>query len=90
MSNESDWVDLPKNKDDGDWVDVEHDSVNPLSSGIRQFAQGGSAGFSDEIAGGIEALGQAAGVNGAGGPMKDIALDDDGPTLDWNTLSRAF
>lgn len=62
----------------------------PSASAIRKFAQGGSAMLSDELAGGAEAIGQAIGVKGAGGPIKDISLDNNGPTLDWEVLRDAY
>jgi len=56
----------------------------------REFLQGATAGFSDEFAGGIEALGKALGVEGAGGKLKDIKLSKEGPTLDWEVLRDAY
>lgn len=42
---------------------------------IRKGLQGATAGFSDEIAGGTEALGRVFGLQGAGGPLKDISWE---------------
>jgi len=64
--------------------------AEPLMSGVRKFVQGGSAGFSDEAAGLVEGAGKVVGLKGLGGPMKDIEVDDDGPSLDWNTLRDAY
>jgi hypothetical protein len=85
---ESDWID----DDQGEWVDdkPKEGPVNPVMSAIRQGVQGASGNFSDEIAGGVEAAGRALGVQGAGGPMKDISISDDGPTLDWEILKDAY
>ena len=69
---------------------VEDEKFNPATSAIRKFAQGASAGFSDELAGGVEALGRAAGLEGAGGDLTEIGLADDGPTLDWEVLRDAY
>lgn len=63
---------------------------SPLVSAVRKFTQGASAGFSDEAAGATEAAGRMVGVNGAGGPMKDISADPDGPTLDWDQIKSAY
>jgi hypothetical protein len=59
-------------------------------SAVRKAVQGATAGFSDELAGGVEAIGQALGKKGAGGAYKDIADDDRGPTLDWEVLRDAY
>lgn len=90
----SDWVDDPtfKNDDDG-WVDdpsFNEQKASPLVSGVRNFLQGATAGFSDEAAGLVEGAGRAAGLEGLGGPMKDIAIGDDGPTLDWEIIKDAY
>lgn len=94
MSDESDWVSISKPKDEGEWVSVnalpKEEETNPVMSGIRGVTQGASAGFSDELAGLIEGGGRALGVEGAGGPIKDISLADDGPSLDWNTIRDAY
>lgn len=63
---------------------------NPVISGIRNLAQGASAGFSDELAGLTEGAGKIAGLDGLGGPMQDISASDDGPTLDWEVLKHAY
>jgi hypothetical protein len=84
----SDWKDDPHG---GDWVDDNHsqEETSPLVSGVRQFAQGATSNYSDELAGVIEGAGRAAGVDGLGGPMKDIHMAD-GPTLDWEILKDAY
>lgn len=85
MSN-SEWVD-----DDHEWEDDRtHESTSPVVSGVRNFVQGASAGFSDELAGLVEGAGRAAGLNGLGGPMKDISRSPDGATLDWEILKDAY
>lgn len=53
-------------------------------------ASGASLGFVDELAGGLEAGGQAIGLKGLGGKLKDIGLSDEGPTLDYDTLKKAY
>lgn len=68
----------------------EVESESPLMTGGREFLQGASAGLSDEFSGGVEALGKALGVEGAGGKIKDIKLSKEGPTLDWETLRDAY
>ena len=57
---------------------------------VRKFTQGATVGFSDEISGGLEAAGRLVGVKGAGGPMKDISVAPDGPTIDFDTLKQAY
>ncbi len=52
--------------------------------------QGLTAGFMDELQGAGEAAGRVVGVEGAGGPMKDMGFSEDGPTLDWETLRDAY
>lgn len=47
-------------------------------------------GFQDEIEGGFEAAGRALGVQGLGGPVDEIKLAEGGPTLDRDTLSKAY
>lgn len=89
--SDSVWEDLPNPTEDGDWVDIEPQEKNhPIVSGVRNFAQGASGNFSDEIAGAFEAGGQAIGLKGLGGPMKDIGMSDDGPTIDWEVLRDAY
>lgn len=57
---------------------------------VRKGLQGATAGFSDEFAGGVEAVGRAAGLEGLGGPMKDIKLSEEGPTLNSKFLKEAY
>ena len=82
----SEWVDDPSI--DNEWVDDEKPSV--VESGIRGLTSGLSAGFSDELSGGLEALGTAAGVKGIGKDFGEQELSDDGPTLDWEVLKHAY
>jgi len=94
----SDWVDDPTFKapeDNDGWVDdptfnVKEEKASPLASGVRKFVHGATAGFSDEAAGLMEGAGKAIGLQGLGGPMKDISIDDDGPSLDWEVLKHAY
>lgn len=66
------------------------EGTKPLVSAVRQFVQGASSGLSDELAGITEAAGHALGFQGAGGPVKDISLSKEGPTLDWDSLKKAY
>lgn len=59
-------------------------------SAVRQGLQGATAGFSDEIAGGVEAAGRVVGINGLGGPMKNISANESGPTFSKEELSKAY
>lgn len=54
------------------------------------LAQGMSFGLSDEIAGGVEALGSAVGVSGLGGPLRDIGLAEEGPQIGPQQLLEAY
>jgi hypothetical protein len=90
---QSEWVDVPLDKhDESDWVDVPHEEkTNPLLSAVRQGVQGASGGFSDELAGLVEAGGAAAGLKGLGvGDIRDVSTTDEGPTLDWEVLKHAY
>lgn len=89
------WKDRSQVEAPSDWknrsvVDQAASTENPLVSGVRQFAQGASGNFSDELAGLVEGAGRALGVDGAGGPMKDISLSQDGMTSDWDILKDAY
>lgn len=66
------------------------EGTSKIGSAIRQFVQGGSFGFSDEVAGGTEAVGKAMGLQGLGGPLTDISLSEDGPTLDWDKITDSY
>lgn len=55
-----------------------------------KIANGATLGFIDEMSGGLEALGQAAGVKGLGGKAKDWGFTDAGPTLDVDKLEQAY
>lgn len=72
-------------------VENNSDESNPsvLMSAIRKGVQGVSGGFSDEAAGGVEALGRALGFRGTGGPMKNISFEGD-PTIDLDTLIKSY
>lgn len=66
------------------------DQPSVAESGVRGFAAGASGGFSDELSGGLEALGTAVGVKGIGKDFGEQELTDDGPTLDWEVLKHAY
>ncbi len=84
---DADW----KDDDTGDWVDDHHDNKHSaLASGVMHGLQGATGGFMDELQGAGEVAGRALGVEGAGGPMKDMGLAPGGPTLDWETLRDAY
>lgn len=71
--------------------DEGEEKADPLMSGIRKGLQGATAGLSDEAAGIVEGAGRALGVEGAGaGPIGDMKLSDEGPTLDWEILRDAY
>lgn len=61
-----------------------------VGEAVRNFTQGGSLGFSDELAGLFEAGGSAFGVQGLGGPIEDISLSEDGPNLDFDKITSAY
>lgn len=62
-----------------------------LASGIRAFNQGATAGFGDEIAGGVEAFGRTIGVQGLGaGDISDAKMHHEGPTLDPSKIKEAY
>lgn len=62
-----------------------------LTTGIRNFVQGGSGSLSDEIAGGVEVAGRVAGLEGLGAnPIDEVSIADDGPSLDWEILKDAY
>jgi Skp family chaperone for outer membrane proteins len=74
-----------------------HDEAEskPPSHGAGETAimhglQGATGGYSDEIAGGVEAAGRAIGLKGLGGSFSDVGVAEDGPTLDWETLRDAY
>lgn len=88
---ESDWVDIPRSSSDGDWVDiVESEKPSPFVSGVRGAIQGATGGFVDEMTGLLEAGGQAIGLKGLGGPVKDIGISKSGPTLNMDVLKMAY
>lgn len=86
---ENEWVD-DLAQDGGDWVDDSDGKSSPIVSGVRKFSQGATAGFSDEIAGAGEAVGRTLGLEGVGGPIKDIKKAEDGPTVDWQIIKDAY
>jgi len=61
-----------------------------VDTAIMQGLQGATAGFLDEISGGVEALGRVAGVKGMGGEFRDLGLSEEGPTLDLDKLRQAY
>ena len=62
-----------------------------ITSAGRNLVQGATAGWSDELSGGIDAVGRAAGIDGLGSrPVKDISMNPDGPTLDTDKLKAAY
>lgn len=93
--SDQDWVSDPTFKADDEWVSDPafkgEEKASPLMSGVRKGLQGVTAGFSDEAAGIVEGAGRALGFEGAGaGPIGDIKLSDDGPSLDWEILRDAY
>lgn len=73
------------------WDDQEDvEKPMPITSAIRQGIQGLTAGFSDELVGAGELAGRALGIEGAGGPMSEMGLAEDGPTADWEVLKNAY
>jgi uncharacterized protein YcfJ len=61
-----------------------------LQTATGKLASGASLGFVDELAGGLEAGGRVVGVKGLGGKINEIGLSNEGPTLDYETLSKAY
>lgn len=60
-------------------------------SAVRNFLQGATANFSDEIAGGVEAAGRIAGLKGLGaGDIRDISLAEGGATFDPQKIKQAY
>lgn len=84
------WREVPLEENKWREIPIEEEQQSPLVTGVKHIAQMGSGGLSDELAGLFEGGGQAVGLKGLGGPMKDISLDDNGPTLDWETLRDAY
>lgn len=78
------WFDAPPTKEEMEAP------AHPFVSGVRTLAQEASGRFSDELAGAVEGVGRVLGVSGAGGPMKDIEIAEDGPTLDWEIIKDAY
>lgn len=62
-----------------------------LVTGVRNFVQGATGKFSDEVAGVVEAAGKAVGIDGAGhGDIRGAKLSKEGPTIDWEILRDAY
>lgn len=57
---------------------------------LDKVTQGASGGFADEGSGFVEALGRIAGVDGLGKKIKDIKISEGGPTIDLDTLKKAY
>lgn len=64
--------------------------AGPLPTVTANLAQGLSMGLSDEFAGGVEALGDAAGIEGLGGDITEIGMKDEGPGLSMQRLIDAY
>lgn len=86
------WKDTVQKEPQGSWKDtIQAEEASPeLGAGVRGVLQGASGGFSDELAGAFEAGGKAIGLKGVGGPLKDISVDKEGPSLDWEILRDAY
>jgi hypothetical protein len=82
--------DLPQAEKDGFSIVDQSKKPSILASALRKGAQGVSSGLSDEISGLTEAAGRAVGFRGAGGPIKDISIDERGPTLNLNELKDSY
>lgn len=89
------WNDEPpgaKRQTNSSWADApppkKENGPSSAMSAVRKGLQGATGGFSDEIAGGVEAAGQVVGLKGLGGPLKNISIDS--PTLDPVELSAAY
>lgn len=61
-----------------------------IMSAVRSGLQGIYAGMSDEVAGVVEGAGRIVGLKGAGGPLKDVSISEDGPTVDPSKLKEAY
>jgi hypothetical protein len=66
------------------------ESMGQAQAALQGVSQGATFGFGDEIAGGFEAAGQALGLSGLGGPVTDIGLTEEGPTLSQEKLLQAY
>lgn len=82
QTSEGPWTKYSKQESD--------DGPSVAMSAIRQGAQGITGGLSDELSGGIEAAGRVVGLKGLGGPIKDISLHEDGPTLSVDDINAAY
>lgn len=65
-------------------------SEAPALTAVRSGIQGLTGSFSDEAAGAVESIGKVVGLDGLGGPMKDIKMSDEGPTVNWNIIKEAY
>lgn len=65
-------------------------ATSGLEAGVMHGLSGATGGFLDEFSGAVEGAGRVAGLKGLGGSFSDIEVDDDGPTLDWETLRDAY
>ena len=81
--------DLPKALADG-YRPIQHSDSGLVNTIVSQVASGATAGFDDELAGGLSAIGRVAGIKGLGGKIKDLGLADDGPTLDFDKIKQAL
>lgn len=71
--------------DDWQEVDSQPSSLEAFGHNFTNFF-----GLQDEIEGGLEAAGRAAGIEGLGGPVDEIGLSEDGPTLDRDVLLESY
>lgn len=75
---------------DEDMAAHEAPKYSATQSAVMHGLNQATGGFSDELQGLGEAAGRVVGVQGAGGPMKDMGAAPGGPTLDWETLRDAY
>ena len=69
-------------------ADSNPDKSTSSEAAVRAFTN--LFGFQPKVAGGLEALGTAAGIKGLGGQFKDMSQSDEGPTLDIDTLLKSY
>lgn len=60
-----------------------------VATALRKSAQGLSSGFSDELAGQIEKFGRKRGIEGLGGPLRDVNWNAE-PVTDEAALEQAY
>ena len=75
--------------DGGQEPSAKQETPGYLGTIAGKFANMGM-GVAPIVSGGLEAGGQALGVKGLGGHAKDIGLSEKGPTLDFDTLKKAY